>query len=62
MQAVETVVSIVELKELARRLLRSNSVLRMLILSEPDYLARQECLIKLMVYVKLLYQELKRPS
>jgi hypothetical protein len=49
----------VELKKLARTLLPSSSVLRDLILSEPDYLPNEEVAIKVRVYSKLLYRELK---
>ncbi len=55
---VEDSISMVELKNLARRLLPSNSMLRMLILSEPDEVPREEGLAKLKIFVKLLYQEL----
>ncbi len=52
--------SFLDLKELTRRFLSSNSVLRGLILSEPDYLPRQEALVKVQIYVKLLYQEIAK--
>jgi hypothetical protein len=52
-------VSIVELKNLARSMLPSSSALRGLILSEPDYLPKEEVAIKLKVYSKLLYREVK---
>ncbi len=55
---VEDSISMVELKNLARKLLPSNSMLRMLILSEPDELPRDEGLAKLQIFVRLLYQEL----
>jgi hypothetical protein len=50
--------SIVELKNLARRLLLNTSELRNLILSEPDYLSTDEAAIKVRVYSKLLRMEL----
>jgi len=57
MAQIDSVVSFVELKRLAVSLLPRSSTLRSLILSEPDYLPRQEGLIKITVYAKLLYQE-----
>ncbi len=54
---LEQTISLVELKNLARRLLPSNSTLRMLILSEPDELPRDEGLAKLQIFVRLLHQE-----
>jgi len=51
-------VCIVELKVMARRLLPTTSILRNLILTEPDYLPRQAVLPKVEIFVKLLYQEL----
>jgi hypothetical protein len=51
-------VSLVELKALVKRLLREDSVLRSVVLSEPDFLERSEAMVKLQVYVKLLYLEL----
>lgn len=51
-------VSIVDLKSLARTKLPSSSALRNLILSEPDYLPDEEVKIKVRVYSKLLYREL----
>jgi len=50
----------VELKKLAGRLLPSNSTLRFLILSEPDNLSTEAARAKVDVYVKLLYEEIKR--
>jgi len=55
-------VSIVELKNLARSMLPSSSALRGLILSEPDHLPEAEVAIKVKVYSKLLYRELKSKS
>jgi len=52
-------VSIVELKKLARSMLPSSSSLRGLILSEPDCLPKEEVAIKLRVYSKLLYREMR---
>lgn len=52
-------VSLVELKRLAEKLLPRASTLRMLILSEPDYLQKDVALAKIEIFVKLLYQELR---
>jgi hypothetical protein len=51
-------VSLVELKRLAEKLLPRTSALRMLILSEPDFLQRNVALAKIEIFVKLLYHEL----
>jgi hypothetical protein len=51
-------VSLVELKRLAEKLLPRTSALRMLILSEPDFLQRNVALAKIEIFVKLLYYEL----
>jgi len=53
-------VSIVDLKNLARIKLPSSSALRDLILSEPDYLPDEEVRIKVRMYSRLLYRELDR--
>jgi hypothetical protein len=55
-------VSIVDLKNLARTKLPSPSALRDLILSEPDYLPAEEVRIKVKMYSRLLYRELDRTS
>jgi len=52
--------SMVKLKKLAEQLLPSNSTLRFLILSEPDNLSTEAARAKVDVYVKLLYEEIKR--
>ena len=52
------VVSLVELKQLANNMLPKNSTLRTLILSEPDYLPKEDALVKLEIFVKLLYDYL----
>jgi hypothetical protein len=54
-----TLVSILDLKKLARTRLSSSSALRDLILSEPDYLPEEEVLIKVRMYSRLLYRELR---
>ncbi len=59
LQTTQLLVNIVPLKQLADRMLPRDSTLRMLILSEPDYLPRQEALVKIGVYVRLLYGELR---
>jgi len=50
--------SLVELKAIAKNTLPVRSVLRGLILSEPDYLSKNEAMAKVEIFVKLLYQEL----
>ncbi len=60
MAQTESAVSFTELKRLAQTMLKQGSVLRSLILSEPDYLPRTEALVKISVYVKLLYQEARQ--
>jgi len=50
--------SLVELKAIAKNMLPVRSVLRGLILSEPDYLPKNEAMAKVDIFVKLLYQEL----
>lgn len=52
------VISIIELKKLARTKLPSSSALKDLILSEPDYLPENEVVVKVRMYSKLLYREL----
>jgi|GEM_PF-2846513 len=56
----EELVSFVELKQLARRHLPSNSFLRNILLSEPDLLPKQVALGKVEIYIPLLYEELKQ--
>ena len=58
----QALVSIVDLKNLARTTLPSSSALRDLILSEPDHVPEDELLVKLRLYSKLLYRELNRSS
>jgi hypothetical protein len=50
-------VSIVDLKKLARTKLPSSSALRHLILSEPDILPAEEAAVKAEIFSKLLYRE-----
>jgi len=50
--------SLVELKAIAKNMLPVRSVLRGLILSEPDYLRKNEAMAKVEIFVRLLYQEL----
>ena len=47
-----------ELKLLAKKMLPTTSLLRSLILDEPDYLPKIEALVKAEVYARLLYEEL----
>jgi hypothetical protein len=55
-KAQETdVICLTEIKETARKLLPRDSMLRVLILSEPDFLPRQIGLAKLEVFAQLLY-------
>ncbi|HYA55285.1 MAG TPA: hypothetical protein VED22_00665 [Nitrososphaerales archaeon] len=54
------IVSIVELKDIARSLLPPSSGLRHLILSEPDLLPRGEAILKAKTYARLLYHEVGR--
>jgi hypothetical protein len=58
----QALVSIVDLKNLARTTLPSSSALSDLILSEPDHVPEDELLIKLRLYSRLLYRELNRSS
>ena len=58
----ENLVSMVDLKNLARDKLPPSSALRGLILSEPDYLPDGEVMIKVRMYSKLLYRELNLSS
>jgi hypothetical protein len=53
----EGVVSLVELKKLARTKLPASSTLRQLILSEPDYVPTDEIIVKVKMYSRLLYLE-----
>ena len=53
----ENMISLIELKNIARKYLPSKSLLRKAILSEPDYLPRKEVLSKIEVYITLLYNE-----
>ncbi len=53
----EAIVSIVELKNLARILLPPSSPLRQVILSEPDYLKADEVPIRVGIYSRLLHRE-----
>lgn len=59
MAMAEELVSTIELKELARKFLKSDSVTRNLILSEPDTLPAKEVLTKIEIFSKLLNEELK---
>jgi len=47
-----------KLKQLAVTRLKPNSMLRNLILSEPDYLPPDEARVKVQLFVKMLYIEL----
>jgi hypothetical protein len=58
----QELVSMVELKNLARTMLPSSSALRDLILSEPDTISSEAAVVKVGMYSRLLYRELKSPS
>lgn len=58
MQRAIEAVSIEKLKQLALTKLKTTSALRNLILSEPDYLPKDEARIKVQMFVKMLYAEL----
>src|SRR5438552_1678996 len=53
----EDPVSMIELKELARKMLHGDSTLRMLILSEPDRMPRIIALSKIEIFLRLLHKE-----
>jgi hypothetical protein len=55
-------VSFVSLKSLAMEALDRRSMLRMLVLAEPDLLPREHALAKVQVFVRILYEELPRTS
>jgi hypothetical protein len=52
-------ISLVELKNLARRLLPRDSMLLSLIMAEPDNLPRIVALAKIEIFNRLLHQEAK---
>jgi hypothetical protein len=54
----EGVVTLVELKKLARAKLPASSALRQLIFSEPDYVPADEIVVKVKMYSRLLYREI----
>jgi hypothetical protein len=53
-------ISLVELKRLAQTLLPKSSMLRSIILTEPDYLSRQEAAIKAGIFAKMLGEEISK--
>lgn len=55
---MEQMASLVELKATARKLLKPDSALRNLILSEPDYLPREQASAKISVFARLIQHEL----
>jgi hypothetical protein len=55
--AWKEMVSLVELKKTALKMLPEHSVLRSLILAEPDYLPIHEALSRITVFSRLLDQE-----
>jgi hypothetical protein len=50
-------VSLVELKRLALQLLPTNSSLRAILLSEPDFIPKQEAYALMPIFITLLYKE-----
>lgn len=54
----DELISIMELKRTAQRLLPNTSYLRNIILAEPDTLSRSDALAKITVFSRLLEQEL----
>ncbi len=54
------IVGLSALKEWASKMLPMSSILRTLILSEPDKMPRSQVLSKMDAYVKLLHAELQR--
>jgi hypothetical protein len=54
----EQVVSLVELKSAARKLLKPDSALRNVILSEPDSIPASEALVKIGIFSRLLQNEI----
>jgi hypothetical protein len=55
---VNSDVSLVSLKSLAAKMLDGGSMLRMLVLAEPDLLPREAAIAKVQVFVRVLYEEL----
>jgi hypothetical protein len=53
-----SLIDLSKLKQLAQNMLPHKSALRLLILSEPDWLHRDVLLVKLDVFLRLLYHEL----
>jgi hypothetical protein len=53
-------VSLASLKSLAAEMLDRRSMLRMLVLAEPDLLPRENALAKVQVFARVLYEELTR--
>ena len=52
------VVSLAELKRIAKRLMPADSMLRKLILSEPDIIPREKAIVKIEMYSRMLCEEL----
>lgn len=53
----DELVSLRQLKEISQSLLPQGSVLRNLILTEPDYLPYEEAMTKIGIFLRLLYGE-----
>ena len=60
-RSTDSTVSLIRLKEMATELLPGTSNLRALILSEPDFLPREQAVVKVEVFSRLLYKEQARP-
>ncbi len=50
-----------KLKSVAEKLLPPSSLLRKIIMSEPDYIPRSEGRVKLPLFARMLDEELKSP-
>jgi hypothetical protein len=55
----QDMVSFVELKQLVVKLFPPTSILRKMILGEPDMMSRTNSIAKMEIYVRLLYSELR---
>ena len=53
-------VSLAKLKEIAKAMLPASSILRRLIVSEPDELRKQAALAKIEIFIEILYSEMRK--
>jgi hypothetical protein len=53
-------ISLASLKSLAAEMLDRHSMLRLLVLAEPDLLPREQALAKVQVFSRILYEELTK--